>query len=994
MTSWWRGSVPLLVALLLAGDSRAQGIPTATLSGRVHGEGLALPGVSVSATSPGLQGTRVTATGAAGDYALVNVPPGEYLITFALPGLQRETRAVKLAASQVSRLDVTLSLTPVLAETTVEGASESISRTTTEATTYTSGLLASLPTARTIRSAVVLSPGVGPGGLSISGAETNESLYTLNGVVITDNVTSQPYNLYVEDAIQETTTMTSAISAEYGRFTGGVVNTITKSGGNSFSGSFRTNFADNAWSATSGYRVPSTGVNPQEGTFTNRVTEVYEATFGGPILKDRIWFFGAGRFYDTTNATTVLTAFTNIPVTQGTREARYEGKLTFSPFQGHTLTGSYTGVDTMPHNYTQGAVADPALYYDPKMPQSIAVINYSGVLTNALSLEAFYSRRRFTYKDYGSRLTDLVGGTPVRDTALGVWMNSPVFCGVCDPETRDNDDTVIKATYFLETRSLGAHAVVAGADSFGGQRKSNNYQSGSNFVLYTATASHVVGQSIYPVFDSSSYLVYWPILQLSQGNDLKTQSAFLNDTWRPSDRLSLNLGVRYDRNHAVDQGGNLTSDDSAWSPRLAATFDVKGDGDLRVTASYAKYVSALQDRQAGTAGTLAGAPALFYWYFDGPGASPINAGGPPYVSAADGVKQVFDWFGSRGCLPDPTAASCTVPLGGPPTISGVNVQVKGSLASPNAVEYLLGLSGSIGKRGTFRADVVRREYHDYYDLRRDRSTGTVASPVNPSDVYDLGLIVNSDDYTRNYTGLHAQLAYRPTDRLAIGGAWTWSHSIGDLEGTKNTFGSAHDYPEYQDRTWSSPVGSLSTDARHRVRFYGTYDVPLPALRGRLTFGVLQAWDTGTPYGALGYVRSAAYVKDPGYLTPPTSVPYYFTPRDAYRLEDVFSTDLSLTCSWRIAGAIDLYVAPQVYNLFNSQHVIAVNTAVNTRPTNPSLAAFDPFTTRPVECPQGQTSAQCKAMGASWQKGALFGQPTSPAGYQPARTFQVAVGIRF
>ena len=167
---------------------------------------------------------------------------------------------------------------------------------------------------------------------------STENLYTVNGVVITDNVRSTANNLFIEDAIQETTTITSSVSAEYGRFTGGVINTITKSGGNSFSGSFRTTLNNDAWNSTSAYRTAA-GVNPQEGTFVNSVVPTYEATIGGPILKDKVWFFGAGRYFDTTGDRSTVTRFTNIPVTYGDKELRYEAKLTISPFQNHTLTG-------------------------------------------------------------------------------------------------------------------------------------------------------------------------------------------------------------------------------------------------------------------------------------------------------------------------------------------------------------------------------------------------------------------------------------------------------------------------------------------------------------------------------------------------------------------------------------------------------------------------------------------------------------------------------
>ena len=350
------GAVLIAVAfgLLLANTAFAQGIPGATLSGRVLNDAADLPGVTVTAKSPNLQGTRTTVTGASGDYIFSNVPPGEYTITFALSGFQTQTKPITLASSQTFRLDTNMSLAAVRTELTVSGKSESISQTTTEATTYTSEMLAKLPTGRTNISAVLLSPGLnnnGPNGVSISGAQSVENLYTVNGVVITDNVRNTPRVLFIEDAIQETTTMTSSVTAEYGRFSGGVVNTITKSGGNTFSGSLRAVLTNDSWRATNAYRDPVTGANPQEGVFLQEVLPTYEATFGGPILKDRLWFFAAGRTFDASSANSTVTKATNIPVAYGNKETRYEGKLTLSPVQNHTLTGSYIGIERTEVNY-------------------------------------------------------------------------------------------------------------------------------------------------------------------------------------------------------------------------------------------------------------------------------------------------------------------------------------------------------------------------------------------------------------------------------------------------------------------------------------------------------------------------------------------------------------------------------------------------------------------------------------------------------------------
>ena len=253
------------LAVLIGGSAAfAQGIPTATLTGKVLNDGQGLPGVSVTAKSPTLQGTRTSVTGANGEYVFANVPPGDYTVTFTLSGFQTVTRTVKLSASQRSQVDATMSLASVATTVTVVSTGEQISQSSVEATTYTSAILAALPTQRTIASAVNLAPGLnnnGPNGV-ISPApsrsrtstwSTASSSRTTSGTRRTTSSSRTPSRRRRRPS--------SAISAEYGRFVGGVINTITKSGGNTFSGSFRTTFTNDSWTSTSAYRVPVTGIN-------------------------------------------------------------------------------------------------------------------------------------------------------------------------------------------------------------------------------------------------------------------------------------------------------------------------------------------------------------------------------------------------------------------------------------------------------------------------------------------------------------------------------------------------------------------------------------------------------------------------------------------------------------------------------------------------------------------------------------------------------------
>src|SRR5688572_22590680 len=236
--------VAVVGVILTAAPAAAQST-NGTISGRVvDAQGLAVPGVTVTATSPNLQGSRETVTSANGDYILPLLPSGAYTVTFSLSGFDTQTRAVTVAPTQVVPLEVEMGVASLSETVQVVGRSaEVLTETAQVATNFSQQLIQDLPTARDINAVLQLAPSVHPtgpaGAYSIAGSQSFESLFLVNGVTVNENLRGQAFDLYIEDAIQETTVATAGISAEYGRFGGGVVNIVTKSGGNLFTGSFR-----------------------------------------------------------------------------------------------------------------------------------------------------------------------------------------------------------------------------------------------------------------------------------------------------------------------------------------------------------------------------------------------------------------------------------------------------------------------------------------------------------------------------------------------------------------------------------------------------------------------------------------------------------------------------------------------------------------------------------------------------------------------------------
>lgn len=996
---------------LLATVASAQS-PTGTVSGRAMSEGTALPGVTVTVSSPSLQGTRSTVTGASGDYLFRSLPPGDYDLKFEISGFDTVNRSLKVAGAQTVVLDVEMSLQRLEEEIIVTGAIETISQTTQAATTYEKKFVEELPINRDITGAVTLVPGVSRTGpadaIVISGAQSHENLFLVNGVVVNENLRGQPLDLFIEDAIQETTTATSGVSAEYGRFAGGVVNVLTKSGGNRFEGSLRSNLTNQDWSAKT----------PLTTTQTDKVNQVYEGTLGGFLWRDKAWFFLAARDFDT-STTTQTSSITlrpqvstpSVPYANDDTQRRLEGKLTLSPFEGHRIVGSYIEIAQDDGGASFGTVLDASSVYNRELPQDLLALNYSGVITDSFLVEAQYSQRHFTFVDSGAPTTDRILGTLLVDQSTGARFHSPTFCGVCEPdEERNNDNILVKASWFASSEKLGSHDIVGGYDTFNDERLADNHQSGSDFrILTSGVVLHNSG--VAPVFRrgraaGDTFIQYNPIAVTAKPTEFRTNSYFANDVWRLNNHFTFNIGVRYDQNDGVDSAGATVADDSKLSPRLGVTYDLKGDGDWIFNAAYAEYVAAIASTQANAAST-GGVPATLTWFYEGPD---VNRSGAT-VDSATALQILFNWFDSIGGINSTPNRSISIP--------GGNVIFRESLKSPSTTEYTLGLSKKIGSRGLVRADYVHRDAADFYVDRRDLTTGAVTLP-NGSRA-DLSVVENNDSLLeRTYDGVHLSARYRVTDRLDLGGNWTVSKTEGNVEGETRASGPVRsailNYPEYFDNAWSNPKGYLQTDQRHRARLFANYRV-FDTEHHRLNVSLLQAYLSGQAYSAAGAVdtrlnatTNPTGVVNPGYVRPPTSVTYFFSDRGAFRTPDIFQTDLAFNYSfvWGAFGRdLEVFVQPEILNVFNSQRVATTDSnffdttiidATNTTRTsaakpNPDcplntdpLAGgvcqrFNPFTTTPVE-------------GLHWAKGPRFGQATNPNAYQTPRTFRVSLGFRF
>lgn len=987
----------------------AQGT-TADLTGTVSSGGKPLPGVSVKASAPTLQGTRTTVTGANGGYNFSSLPPGNYTITFELEGLRPVTQKVRLLLAETTRADAELSLTGVSEALTVTSQSPAaaVLETTQIGANFTSQEVAKLPVARTIRDTILLAPGVSPNGVNaqvtISGAPSYDNLFLVDGVAVGENLRGQPHNLFIEDAIQETTVLSGSISAEYGRFTGGVVSTLTKSGGNEFHGSFRDSFSNPKWTKKTPF--------PSEAEHVDKVNQIYEATFGGRILPDHVWFFLGGRLAK--SDVQRFTAFTNQPYSNSFDEKRYEGKLTLNLTSSQSFYGSYIKIKNDEINNAFGSIFDEASIVPVRsLPNSLLALNYNGVWGRNFVVEALYSKKKFAFENSGGRFKDRILGTWIQDSTRAARYNAPVFCGVCTPEERNNDSYSAKVTYFWNAGSLGNHSVVLGGERFSETRIANNYQSASDFNISTFT--YLDGANVFPRFDSGTQIFWQPIFILSNGTDLKTYSGFINDKWELNNHFSFSLGLRYDKNDSKDANGHTVSKDSAWSPRVAAAWDIKGNGVQRVTATWGRYDAKIVDgSNVLSTAQSAGNPGNFQFQYAGPVINPAGTPTDQLLPTQEALRQLFAWFDSVGGTNNKTFLIGT-------SYPGLGSRFEKSLTSPSVDEFTLGYGTRIGRAAFAKVDYIHRNWDNFYARRLTLETGQVTDPFG--NVADQSVTENdSGQIQRKYNGIQVQAQWQP-GRFAVGANYTYStlkgNDDGEGAGTATVRNTPLDifYPEYLNYPQRKPTGYLAQDEKHRARAWLAYDLPTPV--GGFTVSALESYYSGTPYSAVGTIdasgRNTPFIgipTNPGYTRSAlgTSHDYYFSSRGAFRTAAVWRTDVALGYTTPKLWGVELFVKAAITNLFNQESVSNPNTDIITRRTGgtaSNLVAFNPKTETPVECTQRDPTNpnRCAVSGANWMKGPNFGTASGVNSYLRDATicpisgicpftFSLSAGLRF
>ena len=906
-------SLALAVGLLA---SMASAQTTGTASGRVSDEnGSGLPGVGVEAKGPALQGTQNATTDNNGAYRLPLLPPGRYEISATLQGFATEKRTVTIALGANSTADFTLR-PRAAAEVTVT-AEAPVVDTKSAATGYNldQTKIEILPTQRNYSSLAQVTPGVSvqssntatfANTITVYGSSGLENSFVIDGVD-TNGIEygTQGKELNYE-LVQEIEVKTGGYQAEYGRSTGGIINVITKSGGNDFHGGVFGYYTTDSLQANNKH--------PNETLFGT--SEGFSRAdggidLGGYFLKDRIWFFGA---YDRVKniERNTLTSGPNEGELVASPSVRNlgSGKVTFSILPNLQFVASY--------------------FQDPRV--DTGAIN-DGAHTLNGPPSTFLGRQDFGGRDYSGRFTATFGDSWVAtlQTAIHQERNSvgPATAagqGIQYVDTRNNNLQsggfgLVQQKEFKRyfdgislTKYLGGHEIKGGFEFERETAQVLKRMSGGQQV----TIFDNPDDPSMPVYNHYYWSVpnatccppdqplFIPISQLNANPEHKAFTVYLQDNWQVLPNLTVNAGVRWDRQQIYDSSGIKQIDlKKDFAPRFGFIFDPTKDHRSKVYGSFGRFYEEIPMDLVIRSYSYERQPYVFN--FD-----PVDTTPDP---AADAIANGSSTL--KGGFTEPSD----------PNLHGQYVR-----------EFTLGAEREVIPDLAVGVRYIYRNYGEVIEDFACQGDGSYCIG-NPGEgimrrIYSLAIYNDPPDFTtyaapkakRIYRGIQLDVTKRFSKNFSALASYLWSKLDGNYDGEFAPFtqqngtadpniSAAYDYYNFFTNGGNinriTNNGPLSNDTRSQFKLSGVYVTPF-----RLNVGLSAYYRTGSPLTRYGF--SNDYLR----------YEYFLQKRGSEgRTPSTYEADLHLGYPLGI-GPVTIDFLFDVFNLLNVQRAVALDERYN------------------------------------------------------------------
>jgi len=906
MSKILKASILLFLGTFLVGGVFAQ--ETGEIIGKISDEeGIPLPGVAITATSPNLQGVRSAVSGNAGNFRLPLLPIGMYTLTFELQGF------ATLIQEQVGvKLGMATSLNPVMKVATLEEQLTVVAETplidkTKSDTSFSmaSDELGKVPIqGRTIHEIMNFAPGVtgvrhdtnfgvggggtdyGEGSFRGEGASGNNFLVDgLSKRGSDDNDAGVRVNY---DAWEEVQIISDGFSPELGSTYGGIINIVTKSGGNNFHGEVGGLVWDHNLRADRQEQI-AIAIEPVKSQYN------FFGNLGGPVLKDKLWFFISNNLWRSSEDMEA-SSIQWLQIPEGNKKVNtnnFFGKVTFSPFQNHTFSFSGTYDSFISQS---GGFGLPELYAKEDYEDYAYRLNYKGIMGQNTLLEAAVGRSSRT-NSYGP-LSEDMDSPPIYYNDIGQQTNNLYSVSTfIDQRT----DFTARFTQYLDTDSFGHHELGAGVSYYYLYRSQDSDYTGDPWDLWPgnwwdggANIDFMEPGVPYQMQERRNQIYY------NKGRGfgvyIKDQISF--------DRFTFMVGVRsetqrlYDDFDAVIFNWNLGD---FISPRFSFAWDITGDGENVFKIGVGQFTDTM----------------LFdlLSYF-------TRGGGSTFVTYAwTGPIPTYDT--DEAALKNPDNWVYQWQQGSPGELGEYGMRVREGVKPDRMLKAVIEFDRRLGANWAFK---IRGVYSHRKNMLEDLGFFTY------DDVwYEL---LNWDVKRRKYWGIETELNGRIADKLFLNASYVYSQAKGTTAGDYETYGN-------YDGTVYNTVGCFGD------HFSGPADSPW-AFYDDITIG-MGGWDHGDEgwYGNLPYSCDHAVKVLGTYIAPynilisanfelyagyhwsiwgfqPGYGVYLTFPhgRGTETLPTHTYVDLSLQKDFRISSGMTFGLRVNVQNLFNSQKPVS------------------------------------------------------------------------
>jgi hypothetical protein len=855
--------------------------------------GLAVPGAAVEVSGEALPQAQKVSTGASGGFLFASLPPGQYTVSITAQGFRvYKASNVALNVGRTVRVDAKLEVGAVAESVVVSGEAILLDTTNTVVSTnLTATVYDRLPKGRSFDSLIVLAPGVRSepksGGFQVDGASGSEHSWVVDGIEVTSiqvgDLTRQA-RIPIE-WVNETQVKSSGFDAQFGGAIGAVVSATTRSGGNDFHGQVSLYLANDTLNA--GLASPIDGraqrrdllrINPNNDNFQEYFRNGKDDyrmlnpgfRLGGPIKKDMLWFF-LSAYPELHKAERDVTFLRPVQTGHFVRKDRQDftlAKIDFQPFSKlranfsyfynpwrvNGLLPSYQGTDSVATPFADRGLRQPATGYGYQA-------DYAA--TSKLAFSVFGGYQYSNNKDYG-----IPRGTRYRyangNTTLPM-LNLPAnVLGPAGNFTPDNRQTVQDIYTRHTLHAIGSYLLTAKGQHnlrFGWDlnRLANRPVAGTwpdGYVfLYWDRAYRAVtrGGSF-----RGTYGYYINRAFATEGDvSSNNQGLFINDSWRLNKSLTLQLGLRTEREFlpSFDPKIQVTPIEfgfgSKMAPRLGFAYDPKGDGRMRFGASWGLYYDIMKYEMP--RGSFGGDKWLDNVYtLDNPNIFNIKPGAPGGFGQCQCPGTLIEVVNWRIPSHDPSENLIE------PNLKPVRLQAWDASWEYNFTsDYVFGVRYTHRQLDRTIEDVgILTPQGEQYFIANPGFGITVDSRKFPAD-YPANVTPKAK---RNYDGVEFRLERRFSRQLAFQTSYTYSRLYGNYAGLANSDENGRRSPNVNrvyDEPWMAydekgklVYGRLATDRPHAFKLFGTYDWKTKAGTTRLSpyFSVFSGAPISTEVG--------------------------------------------------------------------------------------------------------------------------------------------------